>query len=273
VGSTTAFGREVPVTGLLVDQQAALLAQRCLAAGDAKCTYGTGAFLLVDVGDVAPRSSAGLSTSVAWRVRGRPTYCVDGQVFTVASAVRWLVDLGVLASADDIDGVAAEADGPGGVTFVPALAGLGAPWWQPTARAAVSGLGLDTRPAHLVHALVEGVAALVAELAAAAARDLGRPLERLRVDGGLTRSGLLLQTQADLLQVPVEVYASPDATALGAAAAARLGLDPALAIADAVQPWQPAAVVEPRIGADEAADRRARFRRAVDEVVDGRVPS
>ena len=121
----------------------------------------------------------------------------------------------------------------------------------------MTGLGLETTAAHLVCALCEGIAAQVAALAGAMAQDLGRPLTALRVDGGLTRSTVLMQTQADLLQLPVEVYASPDATALGAAAFARLGLEPDLALADAVEPWRPAATYEPRIGPDEAADRLA----------------
>jgi len=264
---TNAFSEPLPVTGLLVDQQAALLAQSCLGAGEAKCTFGTGAFLLANVGDRAPRSGTGLVTSVAWRVRGATTYCLDGQVFTAASAVRWLVDLGVLPSAAALDEVAGTADSTGGVTFVPALAGLGAPWWRPEARGSLRGLGLGTTAGHLARALVEGIAAQVADLAEAVADDLGRPLDRLRVDGGLTRSRLLLQAQADLLQVPVEVYASPDATALGVAAAARLGLDPVLAIADAVQAWRPSAVVEPQASVAEAADRMATFRAAVAAVL------
>ncbi|MYR02044.1 FGGY-family carbohydrate kinase, partial [Streptomyces sp. SID6139] len=141
--------------------------------------------------------------------------------------------------------------------------GLAAPWWRGELRGSLTGLGLDTTAGHLVRALCEGIAAQVAELAEAAATDLGTPLGALRVDGGLTRSALLMQTQADLLQLPVEVSALPDATALGAAALARLGADPALGIAEALPEERPAAVYEPRIPADLAAERRARFRAAV----------
>ncbi len=151
----------------------------------------------------------------------------------------------------------------GGVTFVPALAGLAAPWWRGDVRGSLTGLGLDTGPGHVVRALCEGLAAQVVELAQAAASDLGTPLDALRVDGGLTRSALLMQTQADLLQCPVEVSALPDATALGAAALARLGADRALSVEDALPDWKPAAVYEPRIPADQAAERLARFRTAV----------
>ena len=255
--------RPIPLTGLMVDQQAALLAESCLEPGTAKCTYGTGAFLLGTVGGTSVRSTSGLTTSVAWRLGGVPTYCLDGQVFTVASAVRWLTDLGVIAGADDLDSVGSGVPDSGGVVFVPALAGLGGPWWRGDARGSLVGLALDTSPGHLVRALVDGIAGQVVELVAALAADLGRPLTSLRVDGGLTRSRLLMQTQADLLQVPVEVFASPDATALGVAAAARIGLDPGLGIEAALGPWAPVVVYEPLISADEAGVRRGTFVRAV----------
>ncbi|THA64636.1 carbohydrate kinase [Streptomyces sp. A0642] len=267
-GTTTAFGGELPLTGLLVDQQAALLAQGALDPGSAKCTYGTGAFLLAQTGSVPRRSSTGLVSCVAWRLGGRTSYCLDGQVYTAASAVRWLTDLNVISGAADLDPVGGSVPDSGGVTFVPALAGLAAPWWRGDLRGSVTGLGLDTTAGHLVRALCEGIAAQVVELTDAVAADLGRPLSALRVDGGLTRSALLMQTQADLLQRPVEVSALPDVTALGAGAVARLGIDPGLSVAEAVPAWRPAAVYEPRIGGDEAAERLAGFRAAVETLLE-----
>ncbi|MEV0122627.1 FGGY family carbohydrate kinase [Streptomyces sp. NPDC050703] len=263
VGTTTAFGPELPLTGLLVDQQAALLAQDVTAPGSAKCTYGTGAFLLAQTGGRPVRGDSGLVGCVAWRFAGETSYCLDGQVYTAASAVRWLTDLGVIGGAADLDPVGSAVPDTGGVTFVPALAGLAAPWWRGDLRGSLTGLGLDTTPGHLVRALCEGIAAQVASLADAVAADLGEPLTSLRVDGGLTRSALLMQTQADLLQLPVEVSALPDATALGAAAVARVGLDPALPVSAAVPAWRPSAVYEPRVGAAEAAERLGGFRAAV----------
>ncbi|MFF5973501.1 FGGY family carbohydrate kinase [Streptomyces sp. NPDC012769] len=263
VGTTTAFGPPLPVTGLLVDQQAALLAQDVTEPGAAKCTYGTGAFLLAQTGAAPRRGDSGLVACVAWRLAGRTSYCLDGQVYTAASAVRWLTDLGVIAGAGELDSVGGAVPDTGGVTFVPALAGLAAPWWRGDVRGALTGLGLDTGPGQLVRALCEGIAAQVAELAGAAAADLGGPLTTLRVDGGLTRSALLMQTQADLLQRPVEVSALPDATALGVAAVARLGHEPGLSVHEAVPPWKPSAVYEPRITPAEAAERLDRFRSAV----------
>ncbi|QHA08339.1 carbohydrate kinase [Streptomyces broussonetiae] len=263
IGTTTVFGPEIPLTGLAVDQQAALLAQRVTGPGTAKCTYGTGAFLLAHTGEQPRRGTSGLVSCIAWRLAGTTSYCLDGQVYTAASAVRWLSELGVITGAADLDPVGGAVPDSGGVTFVPALAGLAAPWWRGDLRGSLTGLGLDTTPGHLVRALCEGIAAQVAELADAAAGDLGAGLDRLRVDGGLTRSALLMQTQADLLQRPVEVSALPDATALGAATLARLGADRTLGVDQALPDGKPAAVYEPRITADQAAERRTGFRAAV----------
>ena len=267
VGETAAFGPPLPIAGIAVDQQAALLAEGCLAPGDAKCTYGTGAFLLVTTGSAAARSSAGLSASVAWRLGGATTYCLDGQVYTAGSAVRWLAGLGVLAEPAGLDAAGRTVPDSGGVIFVPALAGLGAPFWQPGARGLLTGLHLGTEPGHLVRAVAEGIAASVALLVSAAVSDMGRELTALRVDGGLTRSRLLMQAQADLLQRPVLICRSADATALGVAALARLGLGDAASAAEAVgapeMDTEVEAVVEPAITADEAAERLVAFRSAL----------
>jgi glycerol kinase len=262
-GETTAFGPPLPVAGLAVDQQAALAAQGCLTAGQAKCTYGTGAFLLAAAGERAVRSRAGLSASVAWRLAGRPAYCLDGQVYTAGSAVRWLTEVGIAGGAAELDAAAADVPDAGGVQFVPALAGLGAPYWRPDARGAFLGLGLSTSRANLIRAVLDGLAATVALLARSVAADLGAPLTVLRADGGLTRSRLLLQAQADLLQVPVEMYRSPDATALGVAALARLGAGGAASLAEAVGPASPQQVIEPVMSPGQAAQRLADYEGAL----------
>lgn len=267
VGITTAFGTEVPVTGLIVDQQAALFAESCLRPGQVKCTYGTGAFILANIGTTAQRSRNGLTTSVAWVTREQSAYCSDGQVFTAASALRWLADVGLLDSAMNLDATAA-ADS-GGVSCVPALAGLGAPWWRSDAQASFSGLSLSTTRAHLVRAVVEGIAAQVRELVAVMAADSG--VDALRVDGGLTRSPVLMQAQADVLQRPVEVYPSPHATALGTAAMGRLALTPGMLIGDAVWGWQPVHVFEPQWSTDRAEDFMEAWRRALATSLGGRV--
>jgi glycerol kinase len=258
-GETTAFGgRPLPVAGIAVDQQAALYAHGCVQPGDAKCTYGTGAFLLVTTGEKAARSTAGLSASVAWKLGTGTTYCLDGQVYTAGSALRWLAETGVLPSPADLDNVAGTVSDCGGVTFVPALAGLGAPHWAPHARGQLAGLQLSTQRGHIARAVAEGIAASVAQLAAAVAADIGRPLTALRVDGGLTRSTVLLQAQADLLQLPVLACRTPDATALGVAALAGLALGEAAAPPAAVE-----LTVHPVISRDEAAERMAAYHHAL----------
>jgi glycerol kinase len=265
IGSTDAFGPTIPVAGLIVDQQAALLAESCLTPGDAKTTFGTGAFLLAQLGTNAARSTSGLTTSVAWRLRGHTSYCVDGQVYTAASAVRWAVDLGLVPSANDIDTVAAASSD--GVLCVPALAGLAAPWWDSAAAASFSGMTLSSGRGQLVRALLEGIAAQVAALAGLVASDLGQPLTRLRVDGGLTQSAVLMQAQADLARIPVDVYPSLHATALGAAACARLALDTGLDVTDAVGTWTPDHTYQPEWSADRAEEFMSRWMRAAESVV------
>lgn len=262
VGETDAFGPRLPVAGLAVDQQAALLAQSCLAPGEAKCTYGTGAFILAAAGERPLRSSAGLAACVAWRLGGRASYCLDGQVYTAGAAVGWLERLGLIRGPEEIDALAGEAPAPGGPLFVPALAGLGAPLWEPRARGAWLGLSLASGRGELVGAVAWGIAAQIASLAQAVAGDLGRPLERLRVDGGLTRSRALMQAQADLLQARVELFPSPEATALGVAALARLACGQASGPADAVPPWRAAATFEPRMDAARAREHLASFESA-----------
>ena len=258
VGTTTAFGGTAAVGGLVVDQQAALIGEGCLRPGEAKCTFGTGAFLLANTGTTATRSSAGLAASVAWQVRGETTYCVDGQVYTAASAVRWMEQLGYITTAADMDKVAADGRRRGPRPCPPSP-GSAAPWWRPDAKASVTGMTLSTTVGHLVVAILQGIAAQVAELGSSVAQDLGQPLTRLRVDGGLTQCRTLMQSVADLMQIEIEVYPSAHATPLGAAALARMAHDPRLDLADAVVPWQPSLIYAPRWSAEQAADFRGRW--------------
>ncbi|MFN8193751.1 MAG: FGGY family carbohydrate kinase [Nocardioidaceae bacterium] len=267
VGTTDLLGPEVPVGGLVVDQQGALLAEACLDAGEAKCTFGTGAFFLTNLGHEPRRSSGGLVSCVAWKVGGELTWCSDGQVYTAASAVRWLQDIGIIEGPTDLDRLAGED--AEGVLCVPALAGLAAPWWDSTATGVIRGLTLGTTRAHLVTAVVQGLAAQVAELSDLVAHDLGAPLTRLRVDGGLTRSTRFMQAVADLTQLPIDVYPSAHATPLGAVALMRRSLDPSLALADAVVAWEPSTSYDPRWSADRAATFRAGWRATVEQSLKG----
>ena len=266
VGETTVFGDPLPVTGLVVDQQGALLAESCFAPGEAKCTYGTGAFILATAGDQALHSKARLAACVAWRLDGHTTYCLDGQVYSAGSAVSWLEELALIKEAADLDRISSHEGEE--ALFVPSLAGLGAPFWAPDARGGWLGLSLATSRDDLVRAVIWGIAAQVASLARAMGDDMGRPLERLRVDGGLTRSKALMQAQADLLQAPVERYPSADATALGAGALARLGSGAASTLQEAVGDWTPAEVFEPRMTPAEAQERLARWEAAAAALAD-----
>jgi glycerol kinase len=258
----------LPVAGLAVDQQAALFAEACHAPGEAKCTFGTGAFLMAMLGDAANRSQQGLATSIAWLLGARTSYCLDGQAYTAGAAVSWLQEVGLIQDARDLDRLGGSVSSTGGALFVPGLAGMAAPFWRPDARGAFVGLSLATSREHLIRAVIEGIAAAVCWLAGAVGDDLGRPLERLRVDGGLTASGTLMQVQADLLQMPVEVYPSPDATALGVAAFARIGMGDQAGGWALARDRTPTATYEPRVSADESEDRRACWRAAVDATIE-----
>ena len=262
IGTTSAFGPSLPLGGLIVDQQGALLAEHCLAAGEAKCTFGTGAFFLTNLGRQPVRSTNGLVSCVAWSVDGQITYCSDGQVLTAASAVRWLQDIGLIAGPTDLDKL--WKDDTGGVVCVPALAGLAAPWWRPDAAAVWQGMTLSTSREDLVSAMVQGMAAQVAELADLVAKDMGRPLTRLRVDGGLTRSHSFMQAVSDLTQLPIDVYPSAHATPLGAVALMRKALEPGLALPDAIIQWEASDSYEPAWSVDRAEDFRNTWRKAVE---------
>lgn len=262
VGTTSAFGPEVPLCGLVLDQQAAMVAQSCLVPGSLKCTYGTGAFMFGNAGSAAVRSPTGLTTRAAWKLRDRTEWCLDGQVYAAGSALRWLVDLGLLSAPQALD--AESAPSSGGVKFIPALAGLAAPWWSAKPAAAFEGMGLSSSRGNLIRSVIESIAAQVAIVARNAASEMGRPLERLRIDGGLTRSSLMCQVQADLIQIPVDVYPSPHATALGAALMGELSLNEQARLEDVVPPWEPVASYEPRWSADRAEEFLAQWNAAVE---------
>ena len=262
VGTTTLFGGEIPVGGLMVDQQAALLAESCLEPGDSKCTYGSGAFLFVNTGDEAHRFDSGLTTSVAWTLRGKTSYCVDGQVYTAATAVRWMNEMGIISGVKEIDQEV--ADDSGGVLCGPSFAGLAAPWWRSDAGAFITGMKLATGKAEITRAILEGISASVAELARLISAGVDMPLQRLKVDGGLTNSAVLMQIQSDLLQIPIDTYPSAHATALGAAAAMRLALNPDMPVDEGPYAWEPEAAYEPQMSADEADSFRRRWIAAVE---------
>ena len=211
----------IPVCGSAGDQAAALFGQTCFAPGEAKNTYGTGCFTLMNVGETPVRSKAGLLTSVAWSIDGKTTYALEGSVFNAGSAIQWLRDeLGLISSAPECDQLAESVPDSGGVFVVPAFTGLGAPYWDMYARGAILGLTRGTTKAHIARAVLESIAYQVADLIGAMRQDM--PVTCLRVDGGASVSDLMMQTQADLLRIPVDRPAMVETTAFGAAALAGL---------------------------------------------------
>jgi len=207
----------IPIAGIAGDQQAALFGQTCFESGEAKCTYGTGAFLLMNTGTEPVRSKHGLLTTIAWRLGDETIYALEGSSFVAGAAVQWLRDgLGIIRKASDIEALAAQVPSSGDVVFVPALAGLGAPHWDPDARGLIAGLTRYTTAAHLARATLEGIAFQIVDLVHAMEADAGRPLQRLRVDGGASMNGLLMQLQSDLLDAPIDRPAVVETTALGA---------------------------------------------------------
>jgi glycerol kinase len=214
----------IPIAGIAGDQQAALFGQACFGVGDAKCTYGTGAFVLTTIGRSPIRSRFGLLTTVAWKVGDEVAFALEGSAFVAGAAVQWLRDgLGLIKSAADIEGLACAVPSSGGVTFVPALSGLGAPYWDADARGLIAGITRGTTAAHLARAALEGIALEVNDLLVAMAEDLGRPLAKMRVDGGAAANDLLMQFQADVSAIAIERPAELESTARGAAMLAGVG--------------------------------------------------
>jgi glycerol kinase len=215
----------IPIHGIVGDQQAALFGQACFAVGDAKCTYGTGAFVMLNTGERPVPSQHGLLTTVGWQIGERTTYCLEGSAFMAGAVVQWLRDgLGIITRASEIEALARSVDSSGGVVLVPAHAGLGAPHWRPYARGLISGLTRGTTRAHLARAALEGIALQISDLLLAMAADTGAPLRGLRVDGGAAANDLLMQLQADFLGVPLARPTMLEATALGAVFMAGLGV-------------------------------------------------
>lgn len=218
------FGGRVPLCGCVGDQQAALLGQGCVQPGDAKCTYGTGCFLLANTGDAPVASGQGLLTTVAWKLGREPAqYALEGSVAIAGALVQWLRDqLGLISDSAEVEELARSVDDSGGVFFVPAFSGLFAPRWRPDARGVVCGLTRFSNRAHLARAALEATAYQTRELLDAMVQDAGRAVDELRVDGGMTVNELLMQFQADLLGMPVVRAEITETTALGAACAAGL---------------------------------------------------
>jgi len=258
------LGAPIPVGGIAGDQQAALFGQNCFERGQAKNTYGTGCFMLMNIGEEPMPSRHELITTAAWKQNGRTEYAIEGSVFIAGAVVQWLRDgLGIIKSSADVEALAASVPDSGGVYFVPAFAGLGAPHWDQFARGSLAGLTRGTTAAHIARAALEGIAFQVADVLDAMRADSGIRLNQLRVDGGACANNLLMQFQADILQVPVVRPKIIETTALGAAYLAGLAVG-FWKDRNAVQAsWQPERTFEPAMHAPEVARRRSRWAEAL----------
>jgi glycerol kinase len=229
----------IPICGIAGDQQAALFGQACFQPGEAKCTYGTGAFLLLNTGHNPVFSQNRLLTTVAWHLGNRATYALEGSAFIAGSAVQWLRDgLGIINNAGEIEALAESVEDSGGVVVVPAFVGIGAPHWVPNARGIICGLTLGSSRGHLARATLEGIALQNAEILEAMVSDYGRNLVQLKVDGGASANNLLMQIQADLLNCRIVRPKMVETTALGAALLAGLGIGLWNGVEDIQQAWQ-----------------------------------
>jgi glycerol kinase len=272
-GTTSEFGGEVPVAGIGGDQQAALFGQACHHAGDAKNTYGTGSFVLLNTGSRAPEPVEGLLATVACGTEEQPAYALEASIFVTGAAVQWLRDgLGVIERAAESEALAASLDGNDGVYFVPALTGLGSPHWDPYARGMIVGLTRGSGRAHLARAALEATAFQTVDAVRAQEAAAGQRLAALKADGGAVANRWLMQFQADVLGCPVVVPEIAETTALGAAYLAgigtgRWGLD------QVSEMWREAARYEPRMGEDERQTLLADWHRALDRAKGWAAPS
>ncbi|MEY4630641.1 MAG: hypothetical protein RIQ81_761 [Pseudomonadota bacterium] len=243
----------IPVAGILGDQQAALAGQACFQPGQAKCTYGTGAFLLLNTGNVPRMSTSGMLTTVAWSLGGKLTFALEGSAFVAGAAIQFLRDqLKMMPSASASETMAIEAKAAPEIYFVPALAGLGAPWWDANARGAIFGLTRGTTTEQLARAALESIAFQVTDLLNAMAKDLGMPVEILRVDGGASANNLLMQLQADYTGTKVDRPRNIETTAFGAALFSALGSGIYPDIQQLARARTPEKIFEPRPAAELA---------------------
>jgi glycerol kinase len=256
-GTTTGLGHPIPIAGIAGDQQAALFGQVCTKPGMAKNTYGTGCFMLMNTGEKPVVSKHRLLTTIAWRIGDRTEYALEGSIFIAGAVVQWLRDgLGIIKHASEIEALAASVPDTGGVSLVPAFAGLGAPHWDGHARGTITGITRGTTAAHFARAALESIALQTVDVLGAMQADSGIRLKELRVDGGATANDLLMQMQADFAGVPVVRPQVTETTALGAAYLAGLAVGFWKNTAEIASQWQAEARFKPTM---KPAARRAKF--------------
>jgi glycerol kinase len=269
LGTATGVLRGVPVAGILGDQQAALVGQACFAPGEAKNTYGTGNFLLLNTGERPVRSEHGLLTTVGYQLGDEVAYCLEGAIAFTGALVQWLRDnLGLVRTAAEVEDLARSVDSNGGAYVVPAFSGLFAPYWRSDARGAIVGLTRYVNAGHLARAALEATAFQSREVVDAMAADAGVPLTALKVDGGMTANELLMQFQADILGVPVIRPEVAETTALGAAYAAGLAVGVLGGLDDLRANWRADREWRPQLAADERERALAMWKKAVTRTFD-----
>jgi glycerol kinase len=265
---TNFAGASVPITADAVDAHAALFAQGCRDNTTLKATFGTGAFIEINTGPTPVEPDGRLPVFIAWELDGRVDYTVEGSVFSVGSAVDWAVRSGLLPSPEASADLAESVTDCAGVVMVPSFTGLSAPYWEPGARAAITGLGLDTQPGHISRALLDGIAFQCADIVHALNEKMGGTVREIRADGGPTMNRYLMQRQADLLGMPISVSLEPDMTALGAAYMSAIGAGQ-LSLDDVSSMKREVTSYEPSMAADERESLWAVWRRSVKEVCEG----
>lgn len=258
----------IPITGVLGDQQSALLGQACVKEGQAKCTYGTGAFLLLNTGKKPAKSRHRLLSTVAWALSAdNYTYALEGSAFIAGAAVQWLRDgLKMIQDASEIEQLASEVPTSDGVSFVPALTGLGAPYWDPSATGMLTGITRGTGRAHIARAVLEGIAFQNADILTAMQKDLGQPIKNVKVDGGASANNLLMQFQSDILGVNLSRPKYLETTSLGAVFAAGLGAGIWTDLSDIESTWKEDRVFAPQFTPQQKEQAMARWSQAVARV-------
>ena len=262
--ATGLLGANIPITGILGDQQAALFGQSCLEVGTAKNTYGTGCFMLFNTGNQVQFSKNKLLTTLAWQCQNQTHFALEGSVFMAGAVVQWLRDgLGIIQQSCDVEQLANSVTSSEGVVLVPAFTGLGAPHWDSEARALLCGMSRGTNKAHIARAALESIAFQVSDVLSAMQSDLDHPLKELRVDGGASQNDMLMQFQADILNVPVLRPKMLESTAWGAAAMAGLKAGVFSDLSEISASWQLDRVFEPQMNAAERAEHLARWQQAL----------
>jgi len=270
-GQTALLGQNVPVAGMAGDQQAALFGQMCTEPGSVKNTYGTGCFLLMNTGTKPIMSKNSLLTTIAWKIGDTVNYALEGSIFVAGSVVQWLRDgLGIIRSSSEVEALAASVPDNGGVYMVPALTGLGAPYWDQYAKGSITGITRGTTAAHIARAALEGIAFQTMDIVSAMEKDAGVALGELKVDGGASRNNLLMQFQSDILGTKVVRPEVTETTALGAAYLAGLAVGFWKDIDEVKQQWKAERVFEPEMAQEAVSEAKAGWADAMKRTLSGK---